>query len=138
MVLWLLVTTMVKHALEGPLAYGAEIIVSDILHGAAFARTVKSLGAVAGTFKNAQFRRFVYADVIYFFAVTLFQTGLADFETKLMGIPSDNTFTLTVIMTVVSLSLYPVVNKLAPRLGKKNIIITLFLLHDTTNDMKSQ
>ena len=54
MVLWLLVTTMVKHALEGPLAYGAEIIVSDILHGAAFARTVKSLGAVAGTFKNAQ------------------------------------------------------------------------------------
>ena len=40
------------------------------------------------TFKNGQFRRFVYSDVIYFFAVTLFQTGLADYETKLMGIDS--------------------------------------------------
>ena len=81
------------------------------------------------TFKNGQFRRFVYADVIYFFAVTLFQTGLADFETRLMGIPSDNTFTLTVIMTVVSLALYLPVNKLAPRLGKKKLIVTGFFAY---------
>lgn len=81
------------------------------------------------TFKNGQFRRFVYSDVIYFFAVTLFQTGLADFETKLMGIPSSNTFTLTVIMTVVSLVLYPVVNGLARKIGKKKIIITGFFTY---------
>ena len=88
----------------------------------AFASLVK-------TFANGQFRRFVYADVIYFFAVTLFQTGLADFETRLMGIPSDNTFTLTVIMTVVSLALYLPVNKLAPRLGKKKLIIVGFFTY---------
>lgn len=88
----------------------------------AFASLVK-------TFANGQFRRFVYADVIYFFAVTLFQTGLADFETRLMGIPSDNTFTLTVIMTVVSLALYLPVNKLAPRIGKKKLIITGFFTY---------
>ena len=88
----------------------------------AFASLVK-------TFANSQFRRFVYADVIYFFAVTLFQTGLADFETRLMGIPSDNTFTLTVIMTVVSLALYLPVNKLAPRLGKKKLIIVGFFTY---------
>ena len=81
------------------------------------------------TFGNGQFRRFVYADVIYFFAVTMFQTGLADFETRLMGIPSDNTFTLTVIMTVVSLALYLPVNKLAPKLGKKTLIITGFFTY---------
>ena len=81
------------------------------------------------TFKNGQFRRFVYADVIYFFAVTLFQTGLADFETRLMGIPSDNTFTLTVIMTVVSLALYMPVNRLAPKLGKKKLIVTGFFAY---------
>ena len=81
------------------------------------------------TFKNGQFRRFVYADVIYFFAVTLFQTGLADFETRLMGIPSDNTFTLTVIMTVVSLLLYLPVNRLAPRIGKKKLIIVGFFTY---------
>lgn len=81
------------------------------------------------TFQNGQFRRFVYADVIYFFAVTLFQTGLADFETRLMGIPSDNTFTLTVIMTVVSLLLYLPVNRLAPKLGKKKLIVTGFFAY---------
>ncbi len=81
------------------------------------------------TYQNKQFRRFVYADVIYFFAVTLFQTGLADFETRLMLIPSDNTFLLTVLMTVVSLCLYPVVNKLAPKLGKKRIIVVGFFTY---------
>ena len=59
----------------------------------------------------------------------MFQTGLADFETRLMGIGSDNTFILTVLMTVISLALYPVVNKLAPKLGKKNLIITGFFAY---------
>ena len=67
--------------------------------------------------------------MIYFFAVTLFQTGLADFETRLMGLPSDNTFTLTVIMTVVSLLLYLPVNRLAPKVGKKKLIIIGFFTY---------
>ena len=88
-----------------------------------------AFSSLFATFKNGQFRRFVYADVIYFFAVTLFQTGLADFETRLMGIPSYNTFTLTVIMTVVSLALYLPVNKLAPKLGKKKLIVVGFFAY---------
>ncbi len=88
-----------------------------------------AFSSLVKTFKNGQFRRFVYADVIYFFAVTMFQTGLADFETRLMGIPSDNTFTLTVIMTAVSLALYLPVNKLAPKLGKKKLIIVGFFTY---------
>ena len=78
------------------------------------------------TFKNGQFRRFVYSDVIYFFALTLFQTGLAFYETKLMGIEDTWTFPLTATMTFVSVLLYPVVNKLAPKLGKKKLIVTGF------------
>ena len=89
----------------------------------------KAFRSLLVTFKNGQFRRFVYSDVIYFFAVTLFQTGLADFETKLMGIDSSYTFLLTVLMTVVSLMLYPVVNGLARKLGKKNLIITGFFTY---------
>ncbi|MBO4367034.1 MAG: MFS transporter, partial [Clostridia bacterium] len=89
----------------------------------------KAFRSLLVTFKNGQFRRFVYSDVIYFFAVTLFQTGLADFETKLMGIDSSYTFLLTVLMTVVSLMLYPVVNRLARKLGKKNLIITGFFTY---------
>ena len=95
------------------------------------AKPVKSpvFSSLVKTYKNKQFRRFVYADVIYFFAVTLFQTGLADFETRLMLIPSDNTFLLTVIMTVVSLILYPLINRLAPKLGKKRIIVVGFFAY---------
>ncbi|MBQ3261799.1 MAG: MFS transporter [Oscillospiraceae bacterium] len=81
------------------------------------------------TFSNGQFRRFVYSDVIYFFALTLFQTGLAFYETRLMEIPETWTFPLTATMTAVSLLLYPVVNKLAPKLGKKKLIVTGFFCY---------
>ena len=81
------------------------------------------------TFKNRQFRRFVYSDVIYFFALTLFQTGLAFYETKLMGIEDTWTFVLTATMTLISVLLYPFVNRLAPRLGKKKLIITGFFAY---------
>ena len=84
------------------------------------------IAAVAAVFKNRQFRRFVYSDVIYFFALTLFQTGLAFYETKLMGIEDTWTFVLTATMTFISVLLYPFVNKLAPKLGKKKLIITGF------------
>ena len=81
------------------------------------------------TFGNSQFRRFVYSDVIYFFALTLFQTGLAFYETKLMEIEDTWTFVLTATMTFISVLLYPLVNKLAPRLGKKKLIITGFFAY---------
>lgn len=81
------------------------------------------------SFKNKQFLKFVISDVIYFFAVTLFQTGLPFYETKLMNVPDTMTFTLTVIMTVVSLCLYPVINKLAPKLGKKKIVVAGFFAY---------
>ena len=69
------------------------------------------------------------SDIIYFFAVTLFQTGLAFYETKLMGIDDTWTFLLTVIMTLVSLCLYPLINKTALRVGKKKLIIVGFFAY---------
>ncbi len=81
------------------------------------------------TYKNRQFRRFVVSDIIYFFAITIFQTGLPFYETKLMGISESMTFTFTVIMTVVSLALYVPVNRLAPKLGKKLLIIVGFFTY---------
>lgn len=81
------------------------------------------------SFQNRQFRRFVASDIIYFFAVTLFQTGLAFYITQLMREDAGKTFMLTVIMTLVSLSLYPAVNRLAPRLGKKRLIIFGFFVY---------
>ncbi|MCR5576586.1 MAG: MFS transporter [Oscillospiraceae bacterium] len=89
----------------------------------------KAFSSLLKTFQNGQFRRFVYADVIYFFALTLFQTGLAFYETKLMEIEDTWTFVLTATMTFISVLLYPVVNKLAPKLGKKKLIVTGFFAY---------
>ena len=86
----------------------------------------KAFSSLLKTFRNNQFRRFVYSDVIYFFALTLFQTGLAFYETKLMEIEDTWTFVLTATMTFISVLLYPFVNRLAPKLGKKKLIITGF------------
>ena len=89
----------------------------------------KAFASLIKTFSNGQFRRFVYSDVIYFFALTLFQTGLAFYETRLMGISEKWTFPLTATMTAVSLLLYPVVNRLAPKVGKKKLIVTGFFCY---------
>ena len=89
----------------------------------------RAFSSLLKTFRNGQFRRFVYSDVIYFFALTLFQTGLAFYETKLMGIEDTWTFVLTATMTFISVLLYPFVNRLAPKLGKKKLIITGFFAY---------
>jgi GPH family glycoside/pentoside/hexuronide:cation symporter len=89
----------------------------------------KPFASLIRTFSNVQFRHFVYSDVIYFFALTLFQTGLAFYETKLMGIPDTMTFTLTATMTFISVCLYPVVNILAKKIGKKSLIIVGFFAY---------
>lgn len=89
----------------------------------------KAVKSLLKTFKNGQFRRFVYSDVIYFFAVTLFQTGLAFYVTKLMKVADSYTFILSVIMTVVSLTLYLPVNRLAPKIGKKKLIVFGFFFY---------
>ena len=89
----------------------------------------KAFSSLLKTFQNGQFRRFVYADVIYFFALTLFQTGLAFYETKLMEIEDTWTFVLTATMTFLSVLQYPLVNKLAPKLGKKKLIVTGFFAY---------
>ena len=91
----------------------------------------KAFSSLLKTFKNGQFRRFVYSDVIYFFALTLFQTGLAFYETKLMEIEDTWTFVLTATMTFISVLLYPAVNKLAPKIGKKRLIVTGFFAYAT-------
>ncbi|MCR5468017.1 MAG: MFS transporter [Lachnospiraceae bacterium] len=89
----------------------------------------KPFTSLVKTFSNGQFRRFVYSDVIYFFALTLFQTGLAFYETKLMEIEDTWTFVLTATMTAISVCLYPLVNFLAKKIGKKKLIIVGFFAY---------
>jgi GPH family glycoside/pentoside/hexuronide:cation symporter len=84
------------------------------------------------TFGNKDFRTFVYSDVLYFTALTIFQTGLPFFVTSLMGLDEGSTSLLFVMMTVLSLLWYPIVINLAPKYGKKNLVRFAFIIFAIT------
>ncbi len=75
------------------------------------------------TFKNRDFRIFVGSDVLYFVALTIFQTGLPFFVTKLMGLEETNNTTLYILMTLLSFACYPLVNSLAHKYNKKRLVL---------------
>jgi len=85
---------------------------------------MKSLGA---TFKNKDFRTFVFSDIMYWVGLTLFQTGLPFFVKVSMRI--DESFTMYFLggMTVLSACFYPFVAKLVKKFGKKKLVIAGFL-----------
>ena len=79
------------------------------------------------TFKNREFRTFVKSDVLYWIALTIFQTGLPFYITSLMKLDSGMTFIFFAIMTVLSLAFYAPVNILAKKMGKKKLVVFAFL-----------
>lgn len=86
--------------------------------------TLHSLGK---TFGNKEFQTFVKSDVLYWIALTLFQTGMPFYITELMGLEDSMAFPLFALMTLVSLMFYLPVNILAKRLGKKRMVTFAFL-----------
>lgn len=86
-----------------------------------------TLSSLMKTFKNRQFRRFVCSDIMYWIALTMFQTGLSYYITVLMGLEAGMTFVLFAIMSLISFACYPAVNIVAKRLGKKKLIVFAFL-----------
>ena len=86
--------------------------------------TIASLGK---TFKNKEFQTFVTSDILYWIALTMFQTGLPFYITELMGLDDGMTFPLFALMTGMSFVCYAPVNILAKRLGKKKMVVFAFL-----------
>ncbi len=78
------------------------------------------------TFKNGDFRVFVGSDVLYFVALTIFQTGLPFFVTSLMKLPETMTTILYVAMTLLSFVCYAPVNLLAHKMNKKKLVLVGF------------
>ena len=79
------------------------------------------------TFRNKQFRTFVGSDVLYWIALTMFQTGLPFYITELMGLDDGMTFVLFAIMTLISVCFYAPVNIVAKRIGKKKLVVFAFI-----------
>ena len=79
------------------------------------------------TFKNKNFRVFVCQDIIYWFGLTMFQTGLPFFVTCLLCFDESMSTTMFVGLTALSLLFYPFVNKLVVKFGKKNLVVAAFI-----------
>ena len=82
--------------------------------------------SVVKTFRNKQFQIFELSDVLYWVAITMFQTGMPYYVTSLMGLPDDMNFVLFAGMTVISLLFYAPVNVFAKKLGKKRLVAFAF------------
>ena len=96
-----------------------------------YAETVPSTSSMTEslkkTFSNKQFRIFVCSDILYWIALTLFQTGLAFYVTELMGLDDGWTSILFILMSVVSVCFYAPVNIIAKRIGKKKLVAVAFV-----------
>ncbi len=79
------------------------------------------------TFKNKDFRVFVAQDIIYFFGLAMFQTGLPFFVTSLLQLPESMTTVMFGGLTLLSLAFYPFVTKMAAKWGKKKLLIAAFI-----------
>ncbi len=84
--------------------------------------------SLAATFRNGEFRKFVGSDIFYWIAITMFQTGLPFFVTSLLKLPESMTTLYFIGMTALSLIFYIPINKLAPRIGKKKLILFAFVI----------
>lgn len=100
------------------------------IHEKDYVNTVPSkdtaFSSLASTFKNGEFRKFVGSDILYWIAITMFQTGLPFFVTSLLKLPETMTTLYFVGMTGLSLVFYIPINKLAPKLGKRKLILGAF------------
>lgn len=84
------------------------------------------------TFRNPHFRVFIASDIVYWLALTLFQSGLPYIVTVLLRLGEDMTFPLFAAMTGLSLVFYIPINILARRIGKKKLIVFAFSLFTVT------
>lgn len=87
-----------------------------------------AFSSLASTFRNGEFRKFVGSDILYWIAITMFQTGLPFFVTSLLKLPETMTTIYFVGMTALSLVFYIPINKLAPKLGKKKLMLAAFVV----------
>lgn len=87
-----------------------------------------AFSSLVSTFRNREFRKFAGSDILYWIAITMFQTGLPFFVTSLLKLPETMTTIYFVGMTALSLVFYLPINRLALRFGKKLLILGAFTL----------
>ncbi len=84
--------------------------------------------ALRAALGDGQLRRFIFADFVYFAAITIILTGMLYYVTVLLEEDESLVATLLAVSVVVSFLLYPLVNLLARRFGKKPLVMLSFFV----------
>jgi Na+/melibiose symporter-like transporter len=82
--------------------------------------------AVASTFKNRDFRTFVFSDLPYWVALNFIQMGITYYIITLLGLPEALPSFLMLVMFVLSFVFYVPVNLIAKKVGKKPVLVFAF------------
>lgn len=90
--------------------------------------SIPLLTALRSTFSNRNFRYYVVADFSYFTGLTIINTGLLFYVTVLLLLEEATVAPLLALTVILSFVLYPVVNVLAKRVGKKVLITVAFMV----------
>jgi Na+/melibiose symporter-like transporter len=82
--------------------------------------------AVASTFRNKDFRTFVFSDLPYWVALNFIQMGITYYIITLLGLPESLPSFLMLVMFVLSFVFYVPVNLVAKKVGKKPVLVFAF------------
>ncbi len=89
---------------------------------------VKMMDSIKATFRNKEFTIFVFSDLVYWIALTIFQNALLYYTTVLLDKPEEMLGILLVLLGVGSFLFYVPVNFVAKRFGKKRLLIFGFMM----------
>lgn len=108
--------------------YIPVIFIDEKKYTQAVPSTIKMMDSIKATFKNSFFSIFVFSDLVYWVAITIFQSALIYYVTILLSLPEDTTGTLLVLLGLGSFIFYVPVNLLSTKFGKKALMIVAFIL----------
>ncbi|MFA9396736.1 MAG: MFS transporter [Clostridiaceae bacterium] len=89
---------------------------------------VKMLDSIKATFKNREFTVFVFSDLVYWVAITIFQSALIYYVTILLDLPETMNGFLLIVLGLGSFIFYVPVNLVAKKVGKKKLLIFAFIM----------
>jgi len=87
---------------------------------------LKMLESIKATFRNKEFKIFVLSDLVYWVAMTLFQSSLLYYITVLLGKPEEMFGILFILLGVGSFIFYVPINLIAKKFGKKKLMVYAF------------
>jgi GPH family glycoside/pentoside/hexuronide:cation symporter len=88
---------------------------------------LKMLDSMKATFRNHEFRMFVISDLVYWVAITIFQSSLLYYITILLRLPDTMFGILFMGLGVGSFLFYVPINIIAKKIGKKKLLIIAFI-----------